>query len=280
MGETDKKISEEKPKTTDGSFFESQKTDHLTRRGKWKKVRVHPVESFEAAESQNFGAQFFNSLYTGSTERPVESIQEQTPETVLKLTTQSIDFDNDMTTTESSDSINFDMTTKSMDTTTTQVPLEDFSFEEKHDQQYEKEESATRRIDDELTNVEDLETQPSLFSEVRKQLSDLFAIEEDDETLTAATANISALPKPRHEYTNIQRVRTEAPTTTTPAIAATTTDIAPIKDDNKTKKFHKDLMDSVVYATSTSTKVTSETEICYRGRCIKSDDLPPNHKLH
>lgn len=35
--------------------------------------------------------------------------------------------------------------------------------------------------------------------------------------------------------------------------------------------FHRNLMDSVIYATSTSTEVSHETEICYRGRCIKTD---------
>lgn len=35
--------------------------------------------------------------------------------------------------------------------------------------------------------------------------------------------------------------------------------------------FHKNLMKSVIYATSTSTRVTHDTEICYRGRCIRTD---------
>lgn len=35
--------------------------------------------------------------------------------------------------------------------------------------------------------------------------------------------------------------------------------------------FHRNLMDSVIYATSTSTEISHETEICYRGRCIKTD---------
>lgn len=34
--------------------------------------------------------------------------------------------------------------------------------------------------------------------------------------------------------------------------------------------FHKDLMKNVVYATSTSTEISHETEICYRGRCIRT----------
>lgn len=38
--------------------------------------------------------------------------------------------------------------------------------------------------------------------------------------------------------------------------------------------FHRDLMDSVIFATSTSTEVTHETEICYRGRCVKSVRKP------
>jgi len=67
-------------------------------------------------------------------------------------------------------------------------------------------------------------------------------------------------------------------TTVGPADEATTTEATVA--ESKKDSFHKDLMEHVVYATSTSTKVTSETEICYRGRCIRSEDLPANHKLH
>lgn len=38
--------------------------------------------------------------------------------------------------------------------------------------------------------------------------------------------------------------------------------------------FHRDLMDSVIYATSTSTEISHETEICYRGRCVKTQKKP------
>lgn len=44
-----------------------------------------------------------------------------------------------------------------------------------------------------------------------------------------------------------------------------------LSEPNDAIAFHKNLMKSVIYATSTSTRVTHDTEICYRGRCIRTD---------
>ncbi|KAH8401150.1 hypothetical protein KR009_003346 [Drosophila setifemur] len=246
----------------------SSTSSRLNRRGKWKKNRVNTSdnsENFETAESQNLGPQLYNAIQAASekeelpkTTTPLTPSTEAQTETLVVTTTLATP-----TTPEE-----YDVTTAQgveEATMTSTLPLVN-------------EESATRRMDT-AADVDDLESQPSLFSEVKKQLHDLFAIEEsEDEAVTAALA---AVGKRRQEYTSIQRTSpspSAEKTTEAPAEEDTTTEAT--LEESKKDSFHKDLMQNVVYATSTSTKVTSETEICYRGRCIRSEDLPANHKLH
>ncbi|XP_033152408.1 mucin-5AC [Drosophila mauritiana] len=240
----------------------------LSRRGKWqKKNRLSGSdnsENFETAESQNLGPQLYNALQAASE-------KEELPKTTTPLTPS----------TES-------QTEPLVVTTTVAAPTTPEEYEVTTAQDVEEatitstlplsEESATRRMDT-AVDVDDLEVQPSIFSEVKKQLHDLFAIEESEGE--AVTAALAAVGKRRQEYTSIRRTSPVTPpesTTLAPMDEATTTEATVA--ESKKDSFHKDLMEHVVYATSTSTKVTSETEICYRGRCIRSEDLPANHKLH
>jgi len=252
----------------------SSTLSRLNRRGKWKKTRLSSGadnnENFETAESQNLGPQLINSLYSAS--EKTEDAQKttttpMTPATEAQTTEAITTTAAPLTTPEE-----YEVTTaKTADITTIATTLAM------------SEDSATRRMDtaadvDGDVAADDLDTQPSIFSEVRQQLHDLFAIDEsEDEAVTAALA---AVGKRRQEYTSIKRPKLATPTESTTEASngglAATTVATPSDKDN----FHKDLMEHVVYATSTSTKVTSETEICYRGRCIRSEDLPANHKLH
>ncbi|XP_068146295.1 mucin-5AC [Drosophila tropicalis] len=247
----------------------SSSIGRLSRRGKWKK-RVSSGsdngENFETAESQNLGPQLLNALIK-------EESQKTTTTPMTPATETTTIAESTVTTTAPAPTTpeEYELTTSKPDETTlalTTPPL--------------GEETATRRMDT-AADVDDLETQPSIFSEVKKQLHDLFAIEESEDQ--AVTAALAAVGKRRQEYTSIKRNKStaatsmEAGTTTTePIVEDLTTTAATVKENNDS--FHKDLMEHVVYATSTSTKVTSETEICYRGRCIRSEDLPANHKLH
>ncbi|XP_064543390.1 mucin-2 [Drosophila montana] len=249
----------------------------LNRRGKWKKSRVSGGsdngENFETAESQNLGPQLYNSLYAGSEKKEEPELKTTTPMTPATeaptTTTSEV-----VTTTAAAITTpeEYEVTTaKSSDATTIATTLAM------------SEESATRRMDT-AADVDDLETQPSIFSEVRQQLHDLFAIDESEDQ--AVTAALAAVGKRRQAYTSIKRTKPATPAesstlaaTEAPAEVLDTTTVA-TPANGKEDNFHKDLMEHVVYATSTSTKVTSETEICYRGRCIRSEDLPANHKLH
>lgn len=89
--------------------------------------------------------------------------------------------------------------------------------------------------------------QPAVYTTIERTKS---AEKIDDELMSTSTEALSVEP---------EISLTERPITTTTTPASTS------------KSFHKKLMESVVYATSTSTEISHETEICYRGRCIKSD---------
>ncbi|XP_022222329.2 LOW QUALITY PROTEIN: flocculation protein FLO11 [Drosophila obscura] len=285
MGKVPEELATESP----NSSSTTTSIGRLNRRGKWKKSRVTSGsdngENFETAESQNLGPQLYNALQAATSEK-----EEQQPKTTTPLApaaTEAETAEAIVTTTAASPTTpeEYEVTTaRALEEATmaSTLPMETL-------------ESATRRMDtaadvdvDGIADADgDLETQPSLFSEVKKQLHDLFAIEEsEDEAVNAALA---AVGKRRQEYTSIKRTTPATSTdktTLSPADAeptattATTTATEEGASEGSKDNFHKDLMEHVVYATSTSTKVTSETEICYRGRCIRSEDLPANHKLH
>ncbi|XP_054740162.1 mucin-2 [Anastrepha obliqua] len=288
-------VEETSTRSTDDTFFESQKTtifNRINRRNKFKKLRLPSTpnsESFETAESQNLGSQLYNSLY-GKEKSTIEIVNELktttplTPASIGKITGTTLTttasplstmYTDEPTASEQLEVTSY-ATTLAMDEAvekTTNAPVE-------NEAESVTAESATRRMDD---AVDDLESQPSIFSEVKRQLHDLFAIDESEDH--AVTAALAAVGKRRQEYMNIKRTK---PDTTTQAMNAaadvtstTESTISATTEETAAKKpLQKSLMDQVVYATSTSTKVTSETEICYRGRCIRSEDLPANHKLH
>lgn len=170
----------------------------LNRRGKWqKKNRLSGSdnsENFETAESQNLGPQLYNALQAASE-------KEELPKTTTPLTPS----------TEA-------QTEPLVVTTTVAAPTTPEEYEVTTAQDVEEatitstlplsEESATRRMDT-AADVDDLEVQPSIFSEVKKQLHDLFAIEESEGE--AVTAALAAVGKRRQEYTSIRRTSPVTP---------------------------------------------------------------------
>lgn len=284
--------------STDGTVFEAQKTtiaNRILRRGKWKKTRVTSSvsssngngESFETAESQSLGSQLLNTLQ--NTEKPLTTTLKSNRDfkTTTPITTAAEinSMYNTFTTTPipltSMEDYNSVSTTRPQELQTTTLPMnvEEAKTNTLQSQNLSsQEESATRRMDDDMAMEDDLEIQPSLFSEVKKQLHELFSIEESDDT--AVTAALAAVGKRRQDYTHIKRPKLETITTTSSAkdLVSFT---EPMSVEDK-KAFHRELMKHVVFATSAPVhqEETSEAEICYRGRCIKSDDLPANHKLN
>ncbi|XP_055837542.1 mucin-2 [Episyrphus balteatus] len=266
-------------KSTDSAYFESQKMDtHLNRKAKWKTNNASAAESFETAESQNIGTQFFNSLYTGKMEKSTASHPDEVVSTtsakVEPIATTTIptvvatELESDMITINPEPEP--EIMTESLEESEEPLPttsLENMPLDTEP-------ESITRRVDD-LWNVEDLDTQPSVFSEVRKQLNELFKPDENEDDEDEEIKDF--VQPPKYEYKSIHRVRTTSESTPISDASALTE----TPQNGNANVFHKNLMESVVYATSTSTKEEApETEICYRGRCIRSEDLPSNHKLH
>lgn len=291
------KAPEEKPMETtteaasDGTIFESQKTtiaNRLNRRGKWKKTRIvsqqNNGETFETAESQNLGAQLLNNLQNKEkAQSPVDITKDWKTTTPMTTAAEINAMSTSVTTTSMpmNSMEEYGMTTSKSLEVATMMPTIPMNAESEEMEKMSSEmvadssnteENATRRMDD-TAMEEDLEIQPSLFSEVKKQLHDLFSIEEGDDT--AVTAALAAVGKRRQEYTNIKRSKVETTTLSSPDFTE------PMTVEDK-KAFHRELMKHVVYATSSPVQEeeTSEAEICYRGRCIKSDDLPANHKLN
>lgn len=109
------------------------------------------------------------------------------------------------------------------------------------------------------TEPESEEPKPGMFDEARKALSELFSSEDDSDdavNMEQADDKLEAL----RDSTTTQIPSTEESTTvaSTAETTATTTVESIVKSSSKQVK------------TSTSQKVTGE--ICYRGRCIKTDE--------
>lgn len=136
----------------------------------------------------------------------------------------------------------------------------------------------------------------SLMSDVKQKLSELFSFGSEDydygETNAVRPADVPMIVK-QQQYSTIERAKPTSEVSVASsnivvddvkslkedgamnAASTTTESSAAASTSTTTKSFHRNLMDSVIYATSTSTEVSHETEICYRGRCIKTEK-----KLH
>lgn len=287
-------------KTEDQSAFESHKTENKfatnnRQSGFWRKFRVRPQptpsETIETSESQNIGQQLINSLKKeAKVERKVipttmnpqlsEEVIETTitPVEVVEVKTQVPSTTTTSTTTTSTTART--TTARTVATTTTPSPpptSKAYAFNHKPYFQeiyptpqptvvtsseqivFNTPDTITKRIDDDESVLDSLEKDQSIFADVKRQLSDLFAAETSDYVEPA---------KPK-AYTSIQRARSIVDTPVTTTDSSEEQILSTISNE---KGFHKKLMDSVVYATSTSKQieVSQETEICYRGKCIKA----------
>lgn len=123
-------------------------------------------------------------------------------------------------------------------------------------------ETPLEHIFSETTTIEPEVESPKpagMFDEARKALSELFSSEDDSEDGT----NLEKLEEPFESTTTTQIPSTEESYTVLPtsAVEITSTVIAEESIVSKTSK---------QVQTSQSQKVTGE--ICYRGRCIKTDE--------
>lgn len=148
---------------------------------------------------------------------------------------------------------------------------------------------------DDETEVGNVNTEPisidqdtqssSIMDEVKQKLSSLFSFPDEQTAEKELVINKNFKRTRQPSYTTIERSRSsnsandldgneankESPMKLLP-VTVQKTILHPVTEASAS--FHRDLMDSVIYATSTSTEVSHETEICYRGRCVKSIRKP------
>lgn len=281
-------------KSDDQSAFESHKTEnkfgtHNRQSGFWRKFRVRPQptpsETIETSESQNIGQHLINALKkeekverkaTPITTTMIPQLSEEVIETTIAPPVEVLEVRTQAPTTTTTTTTTTTVSTPTMKPSAPTSKAYAFNHKPYFQEIYPSPQptvltsseqvvlntpdSITKRIDDE-TVLDSLEKDQSIFADVKRQLTDLFAAETSDYEEHAS--------KPK-EYMSIQRARsiTDAPITTTDS----SSEEQILSTINNEKGFHKKLMDSVVYATSTSKQmeVSQDTEICYRGKCIKA----------
>lgn len=198
---------------TEKKAIGNEKKNANLRRGVWKRVKVRPADTFEAAETQNIGKHLYNAV-TESDKPEGEKRGRFSDETT---------------------------TVKSVEAESTETPLEHVFSE-------------TTTVEPEVE-----EPKPGMFDEARKALTELFSTEEDSDdgvNMEEADGKLEAL---LDSTTTTQIPPTEESTTVAPTVEVFTT---------KTEESLVNVSSQV--KTSTSQRVTGE--ICYRGRCIKTEE--------
>lgn len=218
-----------------------------------------------------------------------ESIDNETSD----LTTETIEKDEREL--EATSTINYD---NGDDSITTMMPFmsSDLGDLESFEKTTEKPKFVSSADDDKKakTNESDQVPEPtSIMDEVKQKLTELFSFEDDD-VVVSTTERVFKFnrnfkrPKAPH-YTSIDRnpsandiantdkedvkdIKSSPASMKLEPVPVLKTILRPITESSSS--FHKDLMDSVIYATSTSTEISHETEICYRGRCVKTQKKP------
>lgn len=274
------------------------------RRGVWRRIRVRPADAFETAESQHISQPAYNVLadeysnkfdakaaynsfskgyFGGSQEnnQEIETASALTMEKDQEIVTDgpsALMKDEDEIVASLPEEVKFDAipeeAEKEIFESTTVLP----EIEEEAD-----------KVEQPVSTFEDTPatTAESIYDEVRKSLSELFSRAPEDEDEEAATdVAVTSEKEEINEPVATEAARKETTTTTTTETPTTTSEHSVVVDDNEhsTEIAHiveispepeikanvTEINRSYVIATSTSQQVSHETEICYRGRCIKT----------
>lgn len=232
-----------------------------------------------------------------------QTAEQEDVQTVLPIqTTESPNFE--FTTIDNSEVIDTELTTEPIekdereleatstvnyndddDVTTTMMPFvssDVSSFDDK---------SSDKVILEDKKDLDQMTEPTSIMDEVKQKLTELFSF--DDDVVVSTTERVFKInrnfKRPKSPlYTSIDRnplvndiatnekdaekdVKSSPASMKLEPVPVLKTILRPITEPSS---FHKDLMDSVIYATSTSTEISHETEICYRGRCVKTQKKP------
>lgn len=233
------------------------------RRGYWKKVRVQPVDTFEAAESQHIANNFLNTLLPEpeSLIHDVKSVNSVQKEIVDKFILNETDEKGSVRKVLRKKVIKRPVQVVSWNREEipkiikTQLEVDDGVNNKSSE-----EESELVTVEPEITTILPVVTdESSMFDEVKKSLVELFNMDDKEEI--NGGVQTSTLP-----FDEITELYSESTTTSAPYVTTfktTTTTESVNSSDNA--------MGSMILATSTSKHISSETEICYRGRCIKTE---------
>ncbi|XP_029726435.2 mucin-2 isoform X1 [Aedes albopictus] len=303
QGETESKpaenevlLEEPKPVTSEPPRASGERKPYNIRSNFRKRGRSHAVDTFETAESQHINSHVYNTAGFESlktidkaalqgknlaNEAKGSNVVPEAPVTTTTTTTEAPATDLPETTTYGAqDTTPLYETTSILPTereVTTAIPtLEAQSDDDEH--QF----STEQFYDDEQDQIEDeTDHQQGIFDDVKKQLSDLFAMAENDpETEEVEDDEEQYRPVAMASYHETEQASTENPITST---TISSDAVAPAASENRqeaatdvaAKSASDDAMGPMAIPTSTSNGITHETEICYRGRCIKTDEKKP-----
>lgn len=245
MTEVDEEIEGKKElKSEKKPVINEKKGNH--RRGVWKRVKVRPADSFEAAESQNIGKHYYNSISGEEMKdgtRKAYDYETKMVEQVNVVTESSAEMD------DSEEIMGED---EAVPTDKSDEPILEHIFSEIA-------ETTTNMPGD---NIESETPKSEIFEVAKKALHDLFNFEDSEDDAMDMEEMDDKLEK---DFTTSTQSTIDDLSTT-----VTTTEIPEMQPTEEAKPMGSLVNPQVI--TSTSTKVTHETEICYRGRCIKTEE--------
>lgn len=223
---------------------------------------MRPVDTFETAESQHIGNHYLNALVPKNKEiektvNNEDSVQKKN-KTEIGKSVEVISWNRD-----SMPKVSMVVTERPQQVTEAFELNKDDSIRNHSEEEIDfttiLPNEVTTALPQEIVTVDD----SSMFDEVKKSLKDLFGmadeddIEDKDNDEPASLNDESSTEK--GESTTVKDINSQSVTTVAP------------EDEMSTTITSSDPMGSLVLATSTSRHVSLETEICYRGRCIKTD---------
>ncbi|XP_039450761.1 mucin-5AC [Culex pipiens pallens] len=253
-----------------------------------KRGRSHAVESFETAESQHINSHVYNSAgfeqlknidkaylhgknfaeeAKGASEIEENNAQEATtagpapqPQEEPIVTIQP-----EVTTSSISE-------TTPLPETTSVLPVEHETVTPAPTPVEEDDGHSAEQFYDDEPTPEQTDPSQGIFADVKRQISDLFAMAENDpETEEIEEDDQQYQPSaPMASSTDEPELATTVNLTTT---TTTTTDMTP--EENQFEPVTESVPNAMPIPTSTSNGITHETEICYRGRCVKTDEKKP-----
>ncbi|XP_055531800.1 mucin-2 [Wyeomyia smithii] len=306
-------ISDDKPQAVTASLRKHNNNNGQEKKSSYlrngfnfrKRSRAHSVESFETAESQHINSHAFNSAGFNSlknvekAELRGRNIEDESKGSNSAITLDST-ADHSQTVVEQTlpettvasqpetTTLAIAETTPVIETTsilptereaTTPPPAIDSQFAEEEqvstEQFYNEEAEPAQEVP---TPISKDATNQGIFADVKKQLSDLFAMAESD-LETEELDDDDRLSPLMMGYHGAERVTTTS-TVEPDVVTSTTTELVPSQDASsvdttETSPAIQVATGPVPIPTSTSNGITHETEICYRGRCIKTDEKKP-----